>query len=252
MSSIVPHEQLKGVLDFFSPDKISEAIDRCGFTVRDEMQILTDIARSGEGPMVQMAALKMLNARFKEGLILAGMMRTETAEGKMRDSQGREITVQSKTTRLLSEASSETSGYLDVQVVPPQEQEKEDDPDPSEEAGTSSDGAGSTGFDDREDQREDSEEAEPEPECLKCLPGPDPATRGAVPAEGGTEGGETEDGVYADSEGESAQEEGVFIDDEGEQHSGLGEVREGHFPPIGKRPGLAAFHTRVTSEKAPG
>lgn len=191
------------ISSFFIPGEIGRAFDANEFTINEYVRTLVEIVRDPETPpREQMAAMKMLEMKAKEGMILGGLIQQKRLNltKKMEDGTVAEYNeeglrvVREGSDRLLStlellQEGEETSEVIDVEVLDDDRRPTGDSrPDPGKRGG-GSDGRGDTGPDGAGGSTDSPQLGEEWPDAADSCggsPGPDD--------EGGASGTEAERG----------------------------------------------------------
>lgn len=102
---LVGTEASRPALNFFLPDEIAVGLKAADFTVQEEIELLVSAIRDAPNLFTRLAALKFLNARMKDSLILSGGVQFLTAKEETEVAGGHKKVLQSKTMQLLEGAS---------------------------------------------------------------------------------------------------------------------------------------------------
>lgn len=131
-----PHSVL---LTHFLPDQLSEAFAKAGWTPEHKVGLLVDIAEGAERDADRIKATEVLDRMMRESLQLSGQIQELTAHAVRTGLDGEEITLQSRTMRLLEGVSADAMSVLDAPSRPLKRVEQDDpesEEDNEEETGT--------------------------------------------------------------------------------------------------------------------
>jgi len=109
------------IMSFFLPEAISEGLSKSGFTVQEEIELLVAEVRNANTIWAKLAALKYLDAKMREALVLSGAVKTLTAHVEEQAADGSRV-VMEKSMKMLLGAANKAADYDD----PPKLETKHD------------------------------------------------------------------------------------------------------------------------------
>lgn len=110
-------EGCQGLLDLFSPDAFSAALQRTGFSVDEEVELVVEAIRNDPTVWGRLAGIRHLVTRGKEIALLSGMVRVMEGRFEQTGEHGEKRVLETKTTRLLKNESAKEISAVQEMVV---------------------------------------------------------------------------------------------------------------------------------------
>ena len=123
-------DSLGKLLELFKAETVGEALETHGWTTKEHMGILLELARNGDAPPGQrLAALSAIENKTKEALVLGGHIRRVKQQALIEGPDDEVCTMSSDTVHLAPRGTDEIRdvlGLLPVDVEPIQEKDKDE------------------------------------------------------------------------------------------------------------------------------